>query len=88
MIQRSHFVSGLILLRLKELNLTQHQLSIKIGFNQKNPQFISNIIRGKCQFPPHKIKELSLAIGVPVEDVISAFVEDYKRSLYREVYCD
>lgn len=61
--------------RLEE-NLSQPELSEKLGY--RNGQFVSNVERGLCSIPAHKVNLLSNAIKVPRERIVDAMVEDYK----------
>jgi transcriptional regulator with XRE-family HTH domain len=88
MILKSHSVSDIIFKKRTELKMSQYDVGSKLGWNNKNAQYISNIEKGKCQLPSKSVKSLSLALGVPVEEIIIAMCEDYKRALYLEVYND
>ena len=88
MITKSHFVSELMLNKMKELGLTQRALSEKMGWRSNDGQSVSNMIRGKCQLPVKSIKKLSLAINVPVQDIINEMVRDYVRCVEKEIYGD
>jgi transcriptional regulator with XRE-family HTH domain len=88
MIKKSHFVSTLVIQKRKKLQMSQTVLSARLGWSNKNAQYVSNVERGICQFPIKSIKMLSIALQTPVEEVINAFVEDYRRSIQQEVYHD
>jgi transcriptional regulator with XRE-family HTH domain len=88
MIKKSHFVSTLVIQKRKKLKMGQTVLSSRLGWSNKNAQYVSNVERGLCQFPTKSIKMLSIALQTPVEEIITAFVEDYKRGIHQEVYHD
>jgi transcriptional regulator with XRE-family HTH domain len=88
MIKKSHFVSTLVIQKRKKLQMSQTALSARLGWSNKNAQYVSNVERGLCQFPTKSIKMLSIALQTPVEEIINAFVEDYKLGVRKEVYDD
>ena len=85
MINHANEVSNLIKQKRTELNLSQTDLSRLIGFSSTNGQFVSNIERGRCQFPVKMVKKLSEVLMVSEETIIELMTLDYKKSLMSEV---
>ena len=85
MINHANEVSKLIKQRRKDLNLSQTELSGMIGFSTKQGQFVSNIERGRCQFPIKFINKLANALEVSNETVIELMAQDYKNAIIKEV---
>jgi len=85
MINHANEVSKLIKQRRKDLNLSQTELSGMIGFSTKQGQFVSNIERGRCQFPIKFINKLANALEVSNETIIELMANDYKNAIIKEV---
>lgn len=71
--------------RRKELLLSQRQLHQKLDWPVKNAQYISNVERGRCQFPSKDVNKLSIALQIPRDVIIDKLVQDFKYSLLNEV---
>ena len=76
-------IANLIRNRRQELNISQEELSKKIGY--KNGQFISNAERGLCSVPGKKIKELATALKITQDSVVDAMSKDYRIRLYKKL---
>jgi transcriptional regulator with XRE-family HTH domain len=85
MITQSNEVAKLMRERRRELKLSQRELSAAVGFSTKEGQFISNVERGKCQFPVKFINKLANALDVSNETVIELMTNDYRDAVKREV---
>jgi transcriptional regulator with XRE-family HTH domain len=85
MINQSNEVAKLMRERRRELKLSQRELSAAVGFSTKEGQFISNVERGKCQFPVKFINKLATALDVSNETVIELMTNDYKNAIIKEV---
>jgi transcriptional regulator with XRE-family HTH domain len=69
-----------------EKRLTQTKLSGLLGWKTKNAQYVSNIIRGKCQFPIKDSGKLCDVLGIELEVLIEKFSSDYRLSILDELY--
>jgi transcriptional regulator with XRE-family HTH domain len=67
-----------------ELNLTQQDLATNIFGINRNAQFISNLERGKCQFPPKHLKKLAIYLDVSIDHLARLMAEDYEESILHE----
>lgn len=85
MIIHSNEVANLMRNRRRELRMSQRKLSSMVGFSNKEGQFISNVERGKCQFPVKFINKLANALEVSNETVIELMANDYKNAIIKEV---
>ena len=65
------------------LGLTQDQLSKRLGY--KNLQYISNIERELCSFPPKRLLDLSTALCVTPKDIKDALIMDFIESVDSEI---
>jgi len=74
-------ISKLVKLKRLELGLSQAELTKLIGWNKNNTQYISNIERGTCSFPPGSIIDFVRATNIDTDTVIMAMVNDYRDSL-------
>jgi transcriptional regulator with XRE-family HTH domain len=63
--------------------MTQGQLAKKLGYN--TPQFISNVERGVCSFPPDKFNRLCRILNLNMDLLKEAYMCDVKENLNREV---
>ena len=79
--KKFNHISEFIKLKRELIGLSQIQLSTKLGYPTKNGQFISNIERGKCSLPSHKIGALSCALSVDKAWIVQAMVNDYRDGL-------
>ena len=84
--EKSVSVAELIKTQRKKYKMSQRKLSAILGYHKVHAQYISNVERGLCQFPKHKINELSSAIGITRELIVEALVTDYRASLESKVY--
>ena len=80
---RSKHISTLIRKRRLDLKLTQEQLSKRLGY--KNLQYISNIERELCSFPPKRLLDLSSALCVTPKDIKDALIMDFIESIDGEL---
>lgn len=64
-------------------NFTQVSLSKELGL--KNGQYLHNIEKGKCGFPPKKLARLSIILAVPLEQLKHLMIQDYVENLNQEV---
>ena len=85
MIIHSNEVANLMRNRRRELKMSQVKLSGMVGFSNKEGQFISNVERGKCQFPVKFINKLATALEVSTETIIELMSNDYKNAIIKEV---
>jgi transcriptional regulator with XRE-family HTH domain len=85
MITQSNEVAKLMIERRKQLRLSQTKLSTKLGFSEKNGQYVSNIERGRCQFPTRFINKLANVLEVSEETIIELMTNDYREAVKREV---
>lgn len=85
MIIHSNEVANLMRNRRRELKMSQVKLSGMVGFSNKEGQFISNVERGKCQFPVKFINKLANALEVSNETIIELMANDYKNAIIKEV---
>ena len=76
-------VSQLILAERSKLGLTQKQLAIRLGL--RSGQYVHNIEKLQCNFPPKKIAKLSLALSIPLEKIKYAMMEDYIEAVKSEI---
>jgi transcriptional regulator with XRE-family HTH domain len=76
-------VSQLILAERTKLGLTQKQLAIRLGL--RSGQYVHNIEKLQCNFPPKKIAKLSLALSIPLEKIKYAMMEDYIEAVKFEI---
>lgn len=65
-------------LRIKN-NLSQGQLAKLLGY--KTGQYISNIERGTCGLPPHKIKLAAAILKVDSKVIRCAIIQDFNEYL-------
>lgn len=86
MIVKSHFVSSEIKKKMVEKRITQTKLSGLLGWKTKNAQYVSNIVRGKCQFPVKDINRLCEILEFDLHEMAELFASDYKFSLLNEAY--
>ena len=84
MILRAVEVAQLIKGQRKKLNITQDQLTKKLGWKCRNSQNISNIERGLCQIPSKWIIRLSESLCVNPSEITDAMVSDYKLAIVTE----
>lgn len=77
-------VAELIKLKRKELDLTQQELTTKLGWSNKNSMFLSNIERNKCTLPAKHINKMCEAINVDKNYLIGLMLEDYRSELMKE----
>jgi transcriptional regulator with XRE-family HTH domain len=85
MILRAMKVKDLINRRMAELKMTQVEAAFSLGWGNSQGQYLSNIIRGKCQVPVHKIPSLARTLQVPAEDIMAALVADYAITVHEVV---
>lgn len=78
-------LADLIRTRRRELNLTQKKLQAALQWSENNSQYISNVEKKKCQFPPKHINRLSIALHIDRELIIDKMIQDYKESLIKEL---
>jgi transcriptional regulator with XRE-family HTH domain len=78
-------VANLIISRRKQLGLSQKQVYDQLPFKGSQPQFLSNVERGKCSLPAKHIRKISEVLQIEPEVMIDAFVSDYKRLVLNEV---
>lgn len=81
MVNRANEMAQFIKSKRKELSLSQTELSTKIGFSKNHGQFVSNVERGRCQFPVNAIKTLSKVLEVSEETIIEIMCRDYKNCI-------
>jgi transcriptional regulator with XRE-family HTH domain len=62
---------------------TQNEISKILGY--KNAQFISNVEREMCSFPPRKVKQFIYNFGGSRKEFIDAYIADYKNELERTI---
>ena len=74
-------MANLIHTKRKELKIPQTELGFKLGYNQKNGQFISNVERGACSLPPSKFNIASEVLGISRDQLIDAYLDDLRASL-------
>ncbi len=71
-----------LILDYRELKgLTQFDLAKKLGYSSS--QFISNVERGICTFPPGKFLKLSKFLGMSPDLLVSAYIADMTEDLNR-----
>jgi transcriptional regulator with XRE-family HTH domain len=68
-----------------ELGMSQFDLTKKLGWQTKSTQYISNIERNKCSFPPKSVQLLSDALNTSIDSIVHEMVKDYNLSLNNEV---
>lgn len=76
-------LSELILTERSKQGVTQKQLANKLGL--KCGQYVHNIEKLQCSFPPKKIAKLSLALSIPLERIKFAMMEDYVEAIKHEI---
>jgi len=67
----------------KNLKMSQKQVAVKLGVN--TGQYVYNIEKGSCGFPPKKLAKLSLVLHIPLELLKNAMLEDYKTNLEHQI---
>lgn len=72
-------IGHLIKQKRMEVGISQKDLGETIGF--QGGQYISNLERGKCTFPPSYIAKLSKALRLDSEAIIRAMVADCRDKL-------
>jgi len=82
---RAKHTATLIKNRRKDLRLSQTDLSNLLGWSKKHAQYVSNIERGKCNFPVEYINKLSCALNVSREMIIEIMATDYKEQIIEEL---
>jgi transcriptional regulator with XRE-family HTH domain len=83
MISTTKNVGKLIFEHRKILKLSQKKVSIQLGL--KNGQYLYNIEKGRCGFPPKKLAKLSLILHIPLEKLKAAMVQDYIENINNEI---
>lgn len=81
----SNNLAKLIKRRRLDLGLSQTELSIKLGYEAKCGQTISNVERGTCQLPAKYLNSLSICLMISRETIIAEMVKDYQESLIKEL---
>jgi len=71
--------------RRKDLGLSQVQATKRLGWSEKNAQYLSNVERGLCAFPVKYINELSCALQVSREMIVEMMTKDYKEQILEEL---
>jgi len=85
MIIHSNEVANLMRNRRRELKMSQVKLSGMVGFSEREGQFVSNVERGKCQFPVRYISKLANALEVSELTIIELMANDYRNAIIKEV---
>lgn len=62
-------LSKFIKKRRKELNITQLQMALEMGFT--NGQYISNVERGLCSWPIKRCAQLAQILRTPKSEIIN-----------------
>ena len=75
---------ALIRKRRIELGMSQDFLSKKLGWSNKNTQYLSNCELGKNPFPVKHILNVSSALWIDKSLIIEAMTSDYNDCLKRE----
>ena len=86
MLNKSNRSGKLVRQARQSKNMSQGKLGTMLGLKTGATQYISNIERGLCQFPPKKIYRVAVILNITTEDLINSVVEDYKENLWKEVY--
>lgn len=76
-------VGKLVKKRRLELDLNQDNISFVLGY--KNGQSLSNIERGLCSVPKHKIKELASELKVEPEFIAWAMIADFSQHIMEKI---
>lgn len=84
MITYGKTVGALIRKRRIELGMRQDTLSKKLGWSNKNTQYLSNCELGKNPFPVKHILNISSALWIDKSLIIDAMTSDYNDCLNRE----
>ena len=84
MITYGKTVGALIRKRRIELGMSQDVLSKKLGWSNKNTQYLSNCELGKNPFPVKHILNISSALWIDKSLIIEAMTSDYNLCLKRE----
>jgi transcriptional regulator with XRE-family HTH domain len=84
MIFRTMHVATLIKSKRLEKKFSQQDLSAKLGFTNKQGQFISNIERGLCNLPVQRAKILCELLDIDQETIKSAMILDFTRNVNQE----
>lgn len=82
---KANHTAKLIKHRLKILNMNQSELSRKLGWTNNNSQYVSNIVTGKCPFPPKSVSILAKSIQVDPSIIVDAMAMDYCEALNQEI---
>lgn len=65
--------------------VSQQDLSILLGFKSGSGQFISNVERGLCGFPPKLVPKICSALNLDEEILLEAMMKDYGDAIKEEV---
>jgi transcriptional regulator with XRE-family HTH domain len=85
MITRANKMASLIKARRNELKISQIELGRQLGWTSSKGQVVSNVERGLQQIPSSHLNRLSIILVIPREQIIEAYIEDFKDSLYKEL---
>lgn len=83
MVNRANEVATFIKTKRNELNISQKELSDKIGMRTRDGQFLSNVERGICQFPVRYVKQLAEALDVSEDTIVDLITSDYKKCILK-----
>ena len=75
-------LTRLIKKRRMALEISQGNIAKELGFH---PQFISNVERGLCEYPPKHFKQISKILHVDVELLHECSCIDYSINLWKEI---
>ncbi len=76
-------IANVIVKARKIADITQDCLGVKLGY--KNAQFISNMERGKCSLPHHKIVLTAEVLNINRYSIVKALLADHEVNLDRYV---
>ena len=71
--------------RRRELRMSQMEANNLVFGNRKSAQYWSNVENRKCQIASKHLKRISEVLQVSLDDLVDAYVRDYKESIIKEI---